>query len=161
MFHNFQKHFITLLKKYCSVTPKTFETELQYGKCACILWQTFLKMKTCSKKILNVIFGFSSSIHVETNLNLLAGEFREFRTIKDKYGVDHVVRAQRLLREMTCARMSGISREEMGLKCRVDSFDIFYPYVSWFMDRLREGEVNRRISKKELECILSLNQSSM
>jgi hypothetical protein len=51
-------------------------------------------MKTCSKKIFNVIFGFSNSIRIEANINLLAGEFREFRIIKDKVGIDLIIKAQ-------------------------------------------------------------------
>ena len=31
--------------------------------------------------------------------------------------------------------------------CRVDNFEVFFHYVSWFMRLLREGEVNQRITK--------------
>jgi len=41
-----------------------------------------------------VIFGFSHSIHIEANITLLAGEFREFRIIKDKVGIELIVKAQ-------------------------------------------------------------------
>ena len=109
IFHNFQKHIITLFKKHCKFGYRSFPDE-QNGKCAFSLWQTFLKMRTSSKKIFNIIFGFSQTIHLEANINLLAGEFKEFRTIKDKHGIGQIVKAQELLRSMVCREMSVVSR---------------------------------------------------
>jgi hypothetical protein len=50
------------------------------------LWKAFIRIKSCNKKILNIIFGFSLSSYTESEYILLAGEFKEFRKVKEKYG---------------------------------------------------------------------------
>jgi hypothetical protein len=154
IFHNYQKHIITVLKKYCRFGPLTF-SQNQYGKAANSLWQVFLKMRTCSKKIFNIVFGFSASLHLETNINLLAGEFKEFRTIKDKHGIEAIIKAQELVRTKVCEELSVVPREMLASSCRVNNFNVFYLYVLWFLAMLKEGEVNKRITKQQVLMLVN------
>jgi hypothetical protein len=64
VFHNFQKHTITLLKKCCRFGTNTFKG-LEHGQVAAALWQTFIKIKSCNKKVFNIIFGFPSNCQLE------------------------------------------------------------------------------------------------
>jgi hypothetical protein len=59
MFHNFQKHIITLLKKCCRFGTSTFVDSERYPV-ATALWQAFIKLKSSNKRVLNIVFGFAS-----------------------------------------------------------------------------------------------------
>ncbi len=58
IFHNFQKHLITIIKKLVSVNERTFG-EQKNGKLARSIWNAFLRSKSKSKKVFQVIFGAS------------------------------------------------------------------------------------------------------
>lgn len=56
IFHNFQKHLLTLLKK--TITIKKYELiNVPFGIVAYDLWKVFLRCSVPSKKILFIIFG--------------------------------------------------------------------------------------------------------
>ena len=64
IFHNFQKHLITLLKKHISIEANTFgDSELK--DLALALFQAFRKSKLSNKRMLHIIFGLPATIELE------------------------------------------------------------------------------------------------
>lgn len=75
IFHNFQKHLITLLKKYFRVGHKTVEGA-EENQLAFQLWQAFIKTRSYNKKILHIIFGIQGTSQLQSELDSLAHEFK-------------------------------------------------------------------------------------
>lgn len=64
IFHNFQKHLITLLKKHFRIGVKTFEGR-EECQLAFALWHAFSKTKSYNKKILHIIFGIQENTQIQ------------------------------------------------------------------------------------------------
>lgn len=93
IFHNFQKHLITLLKKHITMDSTTFgDSELK--DLALALFQAFRKSKLSNKRMLHIIFGMPATHELEDELELLAAESKEFRQIKHKKPTADIIRAQ-------------------------------------------------------------------
>lgn len=61
IFHNFQKHLISTIKKYMNFS-KNRHSDLPESKVAFELWQGFMKTSSFNKRLLHIVFG------VETDL---------------------------------------------------------------------------------------------
>jgi len=42
----------------------------------------------------------------------------------------------------------------MQQTCRMKNIEMFYVYVCWFMEQLKEGQINQRLTNKELMALL-------
>jgi hypothetical protein len=144
MFHNFHKHTITLLKKCCRFGVNTFRNE-EHGQAATALWQAFVKTKSANKKVFNIIFGFPSNSPLESEINLLAAEFKDFRNVKNKCGVESVVKAQECIRAKVAEEVNKFPKEALRVSCRMANFEMFYAHFCRFIVMAKEGETNKRL----------------
>lgn len=80
IFHNFQKHLITIIKKLVNIGEMTF---YGYGnhKLAFNLWKTFLASRGTSKKVFQITFGVSNTTRREEELIKLGEMFPEFKVL--------------------------------------------------------------------------------
>lgn len=74
IFHNFQKHLITLIKKFI-VLPIDDSDRLRFSDLALVLWAAFMKTRSFNKKILHMVFGLQESIKESGEFFKLAEEY--------------------------------------------------------------------------------------
>lgn len=71
MFHNFQKHLITLIKKFIVLTNDDADG-LKINGLAIALWAAFMKTRSFNKKILHMIFGVQENLQESGEFSKLA-----------------------------------------------------------------------------------------
>lgn len=74
IFHNFQKHLITIIKKLVLIDDLTFNG-FGSNKLAVDLWKTFLASRSTSKKVFQITFGVSNTSHPQEELVKLGEMF--------------------------------------------------------------------------------------
>lgn len=74
IFHNFQKHLITVIKKLIQINELTFEG-FESSELAVELWQTFMRGRSQSKKIFQMIFGMTGQGRAQEELDKLTDMF--------------------------------------------------------------------------------------
>ena len=97
IFHNFQKHLITIIKKLVHIGEDTFEG-YDCGALARSLWEVFLKCKGQSKKIFHLIFGVASHSSTEHELAKLVEAFPTFQPLLVEHSTMDIECAQELIR---------------------------------------------------------------
>jgi hypothetical protein len=85
------------LKKVCRFGIKTFR-DFEHGRATAALWQAFIRTKSSNKKVFNIIFGFPAEADLDSEFSVLAKEFREFKTVSNKYGVEAITQSQECIR---------------------------------------------------------------
>ena len=97
IFHNFQKHLITIIKKLVHISRDTFEG-YECGPLAADLWAAFLSSKGQSKRIFHLIFGVASHTSTDLELRKLADAFPAFQPLVAEHSYLDVECAQELIR---------------------------------------------------------------
>ena len=153
MFHNFQKHLITLFRNHLSIGPKASDFGAQ-RPVALSLWQAFNRAKSTNKRVLHIIFGMAPTLDYEEDLHKLASEFREFKTILNKRSIEEIEQAQKEIREEVIRQAGKFDKDFLETNCHVQRFDFFCEYLGSFLSELREGPVCRRMTKMQKKQVL-------
>lgn len=74
IFHNFQKHLITLIKKFI-VLPLVTSAEGTGASLMVRVWTAFKKTRSFNKKVLHMVFGVCETGKAEEELRKLAHEY--------------------------------------------------------------------------------------
>jgi hypothetical protein len=98
VFHNFQKHLITLFKKQISIGDKNIRVS-EHRDTVLALWKAFRKYKEANKKILYVIFGITSTIRMDEQLSSLASKSKEFENLRSQHIMEAIESAQQTIRD--------------------------------------------------------------
>jgi hypothetical protein len=88
----------------------------------------------------------------------LSEEFRQFRAVKSKHGVESIVKAQEYIRARVYEKVSSLTREVLEATCRITNFECFYSYFAWFLTLMKRGETGKRMTKQE---VMTLTQGAV
>jgi hypothetical protein len=145
IFHNFQKHLITLIKKFINFQNSNSSARL--SPLALALWDCFMKTRSFNKKMLHMVFGVFETPKSPSELHKLSQEFPLFRNIVDTHPFELVAEAQGQLREAVVQQAMSLSRELLESSCNVNRFHEFYEYFTSFAAELRSGPMTKRMTK--------------
>lgn len=145
IFHNFQKHLITLIKKFINLQDSNASTRL--SPLALHLWDCFMKTRSFNKKMLHMVFGVFETAKSPSELPKLSQDFPLFRTIVETHPWELVAAAQGELRAAVVEQAMGLSREVLESSCNVNRFHEFYEYFTSFAAELRSGPMTKRMTK--------------
>lgn len=108
IFHNFQKHLISTIKKYITFNKNSGDSKEE--GIAFELWQAFAKTNSYNKRLLHTVFGADTDNAREDFAHKLAQEFSEFKKIYTKYGFEKVLAAQEIIRQRVVEQSNAISK---------------------------------------------------
>jgi hypothetical protein len=152
IFHNYQKHLITLLKKIISISKNEL-VHVPFGSCAYSLWRVFLNYCVFSKQSLYIIFGIDEKDN-EKVLRAMATNIPELHKILRRCEMKVIVQAQELLRRVVHSKASLVERSKLEVECKMKNFAMFYSYFTGFLKELGEGVISRRLCKSKKKNLL-------
>lgn len=118
IFHNFQKHLITIIKKLVTIDELTFNGFGNH-KLALDLWKTFLTSRSTSKKVFQITFGVSNTNRQLEELVKLGEMFPEFKLLLTQHTIEEVEYAQELIRREVASQARRLSKTDVIARCRV------------------------------------------
>jgi uncharacterized Fe-S cluster-containing MiaB family protein len=121
VFHNFQKHLITVLRKVVSI-KKAELSQQPSGNRAIDLWKIFVNLRSSSKKSLYIIFGTEGREN-ETSMKYMAQSIPELQRLLSKYSLRQIEEGQEALRKVVSRQISALSKSRLEQECKMKRID--------------------------------------
>jgi hypothetical protein len=113
-----------------------------------------MKTSSFNKRLLQIVFGVESDHPNKTSLEGLSNEYNDLQKIRDQYGDELILRAQKMIRNYVVEESQHISKAFLKCNSNINKFEEFYGYYSQFITEIECGPMPKRMKKTSKQALI-------